>query len=186
MALPAKQLTLELVPHCTSVTRDGWTSDDDLRPLAELGRRQATALVAAIGTEVDGIFSSPAVRCRQTVEPLAATLGLPVQDLAGLYEAADFGEPAAGREGFSDLMVRAIGGAWAAGRMLGAVTVMMDACPGGRTVAASHGDVIPVLLATLSSAFAVPTPGPVDRGGWYTLHFGPGGLAVTPHNAVPV
>ena len=83
-------------------------------------------------------------------------------------------------------MVRAIGGAWAAGRMLGAVTVMMDACPGGRTVAASHGDIIPVLLATLSSAFAVPTPGPVDRGGWYTLHFGRGGLAVTPHNAVPV
>jgi hypothetical protein len=55
MALPATQLTLELVPHCTSVTREGWTGSHDVRPLAELGLRQAAALVAAIGTDVDGI-----------------------------------------------------------------------------------------------------------------------------------
>lgn len=186
MALPAARLTVELVPHCTSVTRDGWTGDHDVRPLAELGLRQAAALAAAIGTDVDGIYSSPTARCRQTVGPLAAAAGLPVHDLAELYEAGDFGEPAAGTTGVPDFIVRALGGAWAAGRMLRAVAVMMDAHPGGRTVAASHGDVIPVLLAALSSAFGIPLPRHVGRGGWYTLRFAPGDLAITAHDPVLV
>jgi 8-oxo-dGTP diphosphatase len=185
MALPAARLTIELVPHCTSVVRDGWTGSHDVRPLAELGMRQAAALVAAIGTDVDGIYSSPAARCRQTVGPLAAAARLPVQDLAELYEAGDFGQPAAGTPRVPDLMVRAVGGAWAAGRMLRAVAMMMDAHPGGRAVAASHGDVIPVLLAALGSAFAIPRPGHVGRGGWYTLQFAPRDLVITAHDPVP-
>jgi broad specificity phosphatase PhoE len=148
--------------------------------------RQAAALVAVIGSGVDGIYSSPALRCRQTVGPLAAAAGLPVHDLAELYEAGDFGEPAAGADQVPDLMTWAFGGAWAAGRMLRAVTLMMDAHPRGRAAAASHGDVIPALLATLSSAFAIPLPRGVGRGGWYTLQFAPGGLTVTPHDPVPV
>jgi broad specificity phosphatase PhoE len=106
-----------------------------------------------------------------------------VRDLAGLYEAGDFGEPAAGQ--VPELMARALGGAWAAGRMLRAVTLMMDAHPCGRAVAASHGDVIPVLLATLSSAFGISRPRHVGRGGWYTLQFASGGLTITPHDPVP-
>jgi broad specificity phosphatase PhoE len=70
--------------------------------------------------------------------------------------------------------------------MLRAVTLMMDDHPGGRAAAASHGDVIPAMLAALSSAFAIPRPRHVGRGGWYTLRFSPGGLAVTPHDPVPV
>lgn len=186
MALPAARLTVELVPHCTSVMRDGWTGDHDVRPLAELGLRQAAALADAIGTDVDGIYSSPTARCRQTVGPLAASAGLPVHDLAELYEAGDFGEPAAGATGAPDFIVRALGGAWAAGRMLRAVAVMMDAHPGGRTAAASHGDVIPVLLMALSSAFGIPQPRLLGRGGWYTLRFAPGDLDITAHDPVMV
>jgi 8-oxo-dGTP diphosphatase len=96
MVLPAMQLTIELIPHCTSVTREGWVGSHDVRPLAELGMRQAAALAAVIGSDVDGIYSSPTARCRQTVGPLAAAAGLPVHDLAELYEAGDFGEPTAG------------------------------------------------------------------------------------------
>lgn len=177
-------LAVELVPHCTSVPRDGWAGNHDVRPLAELGLRQAAALVAAIGIDVDGIYSSPTARCRQTVSPLAAAAGLPVHDLAELYEAGDFGEPAAATQGAPDLMVRAIGGAWAAGRMLRAVRVMMDAHPRGRVVAASHGDVIPVVVAALSSAFGIPWPRHVDRGGWYTLQFAISDFAITPHDPV--
>ena len=187
MALPAaRQLTLELVPHCTSVARDGWVGTHDVRPLAEAGLRQAEALVAAIGADVDGIYSSPTARCRQTVGPLAAAVALPVSDLAELYEAWDFGEPAAGVGEIPDLMVRALGGAWAAGRMLRAVAIMMDAHPGGRVVAASHGDVVPVLLAALGGAFGPSRPRHVGRGGWYTLRFAAGELAVTEHDPVPL
>lgn len=186
MALPAAELTVELVPHCASVARDGWTGSHDVRPLSELGLRQAAALVAPIGPDVDGIYSSPTTRCRQTVEPLATAVGLPVRELAELYEADDFAEPAAGTQGMSDLMVRALGGAWAAGRMLRAVAVMMEAHPGGRAVAASHGDVIPALFAALSSAFDVASPRHVGRGGWYTLRFATDGLAITPHDAISI
>lgn len=186
MAMPAAEVTIELVPHCTSVARDGWTGSHDVRPLAELGSRQAAALAEAIGTGIDGIYSSPAVRCRQTVGPLAAAAGLPVHDLAELYEAGDFGEPAAGTPGVPDVMVRAAGGAWAAGRMLRAVSVITGAHPGGRVVAASHGDVIPVLLAALSGRYGIPWPRWAGRGGWYTLQFAAGGLAVARHDPVPV
>jgi broad specificity phosphatase PhoE len=184
MALPGAQaLTVELIPHCTSVVRDGWIGSHDVRPLAELGQQQAQALVAAIGGTVDGVYSSPTARCRQTVGPLAAAVGLPVRDLAELYEAWDFGE-LAGVDELPDLMVRALGGAWAAGRMLRAVAIMTDAHPGGRVAAASHGDTVPVLLAALASAFGLPRPRHVGRGGWYTLQFVSGNLAITAHDPV--
>lgn len=187
MTLPGAQaLTVELIPHCTSVVRDGWVGSHDVRPLAELGARQAEALVAAIGGNVDGVYSSPTARCRQTVGPLAAAVGLPVNDLAELYEAGDFGEPAAGIDEIPDLMVRALGGAWAAGRMLRAVAIMMDAHPGGRVVAASHGDVVPVLLAALASAAGLPRPRHVGRGGWHTLAFAGDDAAITAHDPVPL
>jgi 8-oxo-dGTP diphosphatase len=187
MALPAaQQLTIELIPHCTSVARGGWVGSHDVRPLAELGVRQAEALVAAIGGNLDGVYSSPTARCRQTVGPLATAVGLPVQDLAELYEANDFREPAAGVDEIPELMVHALGGAWAAGRMLRAVAIMMDAHPGGRVAAASHGDVVPVLLAALASAAGMPRPRHVGRGGWYTLQFAAGDLAITAHDPVPL
>jgi broad specificity phosphatase PhoE len=109
-----------------------------------------------------------------------------VIDLVELYEAGDFGEPAAGVDEIPDLMVRALGGAWAAGPMLRAVALLMDAYPGGRVVAASHGDTIPVLLATLASAAGMSRPRHVGRGGWYTLRFAPGDLAITSHDPVPL
>jgi broad specificity phosphatase PhoE len=96
------------------------------------------ALVDAIGTDLTAVYSSPAARCRQTVGPLAAAAGLPVHDLGELYEAGDFGQPAAGTPQV-------------------------------------------VLLSALSSAFAIAWPPWVGRGGWYTLRFTPGELAVTPH-----
>lgn len=43
-SVPTTQLTIELIPHCTSVPRDGWTASHDVRPLAELAMRQAEAL----------------------------------------------------------------------------------------------------------------------------------------------
>jgi broad specificity phosphatase PhoE len=83
MVLPATRFIVELVPHYTSVAREGWAGSHDVRSLAEPGMRQAEALVAVIGADVDGVYSSPTVRCRQTVGPLAAAAGLPVRGLVG-------------------------------------------------------------------------------------------------------
>jgi 8-oxo-dGTP diphosphatase len=83
-------------------------------------------------------------------------------------------------------MGRALGGAWAAGRMLRAVALMMDAHPGGRAVAASHGDVVPMLLAALAGASGMPRPRHVGRGGWYTLQFASGDLAIISDDPVAV
>jgi phosphohistidine phosphatase SixA len=61
--------------------------DDHLRPLDKRGRRQAEKLVDALAAyEVRHILTSPYVRCRQTVEPLAAALGLPVDERPELAE----------------------------------------------------------------------------------------------------
>jgi 8-oxo-(d)GTP phosphatase len=61
--------------------------DDHLRPLDERGRRQADRLPDVLtGYDVRRVLTSPYVRCRQTVEPLAGSLGLPVEERPELAE----------------------------------------------------------------------------------------------------
>lgn len=56
------------------------------------GRRQADALAAALGPlRLEGIYSSPLERARETAQALAAPTGATVQELAGLVE-LDYGE----------------------------------------------------------------------------------------------
>jgi 8-oxo-(d)GTP phosphatase len=82
-------VTLLLVRHADAGHRDEWEGDDCLRPVDERGRRQADGLVATLARfRPERILSSPAVRCTQTVEPLAATLGLPVEETEELAEGA--------------------------------------------------------------------------------------------------
>ncbi|PZG17646.1 histidine phosphatase family protein [Nonomuraea aridisoli] len=180
--MPIPDLTLELVPHCESVPRQGWEGDHDVRPLSELGRRQAEALVPAVGPQVDAIFSSPARRCRETVEPLARATGLPIECLETLAESDGFREPAEWVTGVYAPVAGAIGGAWSAGRMAHALTSMARRHPGGRVVASSHGDVIPALLAMLCGCTGTPLPAVVDRGGRYTVRLDHGTTTVTSHH----
>ena len=56
-------------------------------PLSELGRRQAAALAEVCrGWGGEAIFCSPLRRARETAEPIAAALALPVRDEPGLIE----------------------------------------------------------------------------------------------------
>jgi len=49
--------------------------------LSQRGLLQAASLVGTLAADpVDAVWSSPAIRCRQTVEPLAAARGLAVHD----------------------------------------------------------------------------------------------------------
>ncbi|MBO0874279.1 MAG: histidine phosphatase family protein, partial [Pseudonocardia sp.] len=63
--------------------------------LTALGHAQAAAVAAGIGTldgadQVSAVLSSPLRRARQTADPVAAALGLPVSDHDALVE-TDFG-----------------------------------------------------------------------------------------------
>ena len=113
-------MSLLLVRHADAVSRNGWPADDRLRPLTEKGFDQARALVDLLGGHrVEVILSSPAVRCVQSVEPLATALGLEVVEDRSLGE----------------------------GMPLGPVRRLADRLD--RAVLCSHGDLIPDLIDEL-------------------------------------
>lgn len=84
-------MTLLLLRHATAGHRRRGVSaaEDRLRPLDARGRRQADALPDVYaGFGIERVLTSPYVRCRQSVEPLARALGLPVEDRDELAEGA--------------------------------------------------------------------------------------------------
>jgi 8-oxo-(d)GTP phosphatase len=112
-------VTLLLLRHGTAGHRAPGDDDDHLRPLDERGRRQAEAyrgLYAGYG--VERVLTSPYVRCRQSVEPLADALGLPVEERAELAEGVTRAEP------------------WA----------LVAELEGTTAVLCSHGDILDMLL----------------------------------------
>jgi len=73
-------VTSILLRHAAAGDRDHWDGDDFHRPLDARGRRESEALVEVLRPfGVRRVISSPYVRCVQTVEPLAAALGLPLE-----------------------------------------------------------------------------------------------------------
>jgi phosphohistidine phosphatase SixA len=112
-------MTLLLLRHATAGHRRPGDDDDHLRPLDERGRRQAEAYPGLFAPfAVERVLTSPYVRCRQSVEPLAASLGLPVEERAELAEGVGRDEP------------------WGLVAELGATTAVL----------CSHGDVLDLLL----------------------------------------
>ncbi len=112
-------MALLLLRHATAGHRRPGHADDHLRPLDERGRRQAAALAAQYsGFGVERVLTSPYIRCRQSVEPLAALLGLPVEERRELAEGATKAETQA---------------------LVGEVA-------GSTAVLCSHGDILAALL----------------------------------------
>jgi phosphohistidine phosphatase SixA len=82
-------VTSILLRHAAAGHRRDFEHGDHLRPLDPRGRRQAEDLVELLRPfGVRRILSSPYVRCVQTVEPLAATLGLELEEDDRLEEGA--------------------------------------------------------------------------------------------------
>jgi phosphohistidine phosphatase SixA len=70
-----------LVRHAHAGDKKLWTLPDHLRPLSVHGRRQAEGLVETLaGLPTTRLLSSPFLRCQQTLLPLAARLGVRVED----------------------------------------------------------------------------------------------------------
>jgi broad specificity phosphatase PhoE len=79
--------TFYVVRHAKAGSRSNWPEDDRLRPLGKKGKLQAEALVSVLEPfEISAIFSSPFLRCVQTVEPLARARKLPVKETKTLAE----------------------------------------------------------------------------------------------------
>jgi broad specificity phosphatase PhoE len=68
-----------LLRHAHAGNKRTWSGPDDRRPLSATGRREAAGLVILLHDRpIATILSSPALRCEQTVRPLAERRGLPV------------------------------------------------------------------------------------------------------------
>lgn len=69
-----------MIRHASAGDREEWGGDDRLRPLDAKGFAQAARLAEVLdGYDISSVLSSPALRCVQTVEPLAHERGLEVQ-----------------------------------------------------------------------------------------------------------
>jgi len=118
--------TLCLVRHAKAGSRERWTEDDRDRPLTARGHKQAQLLAEYILGHVGGpsrILSSPAVRCRETLAPLAGESGLGIAEADWLDE----GSPA--EEAFDRLRTLTLELDGASG----------TGCP---VTACTHGDVL--------------------------------------------
>lgn len=167
----AGKLTIELVAHMDAGDRRKWTGDQDVRPLSGLGRRQAVRMAEALAVApFDALYSSPALRCRQTLEPLAARFGLSIVELPELRETFGFQPPAGWADHLPAAMQAPLGGAYGVGRAAAALRLIRAVIPRGRVAVCSHGDVVPALVAFLAGAHRLTLPPPHNRrGGWYTV-----------------
>lgn len=135
---------VELVRHAKAQSRERWWGKPDReRPLTEAGWEQSRTLarqLAAAGPVVR-LYSSPSTRCTQTLEPLAAALGLDVVADDALGEAMTVPVVDGG-----DAWVVS---AWLGGRAIAFLDRVVAEHPRGHVVACSHGDVVPALMAVL-------------------------------------
>jgi len=81
--------TLFFIRHAKAGNRMRWEGNDRERPLTKSGRKQAEELVSLLGANpITAVWSSPYLRCVQTVEPIAKDRKLKVQETRHLAEGA--------------------------------------------------------------------------------------------------
>jgi phosphohistidine phosphatase SixA len=117
---------LVLARHGHAGRKDQWSGDDGARPLDARGRRQASHLAKVL--EPLGpirLISSPALRCTETLDPLARQTGISVELDDALVPDAD---------------QRAV---------LDLITSLSTADAPSGTVVCSHGEVLGSLLVSL-------------------------------------
>ena len=125
-----------LVRHSEAGARGRWVGPDRGRPLSEAGRRQAARLVEVFAERpVARLLASPYVRCVQTLEPLAAARGLPIEECEELAE------------GMSWTLVEKLAIEWE---------------PDGPLVMCTHGDVLRGLIEDLDERGVALHESPLD------------------------
>lgn len=125
-------MSIFLIRHASAGRRQPHVSDID-RPLDERGLEQANRVAEALdGIDLQLVLTSPALRCRQTVEPLAKVHGIDIEETDDLWE----------------------------GQSANPALALANRMASARTTAAlcSHGDILPALLDTLAR-MGVPLDG---------------------------
>lgn len=146
-------LTIDLVRHMKARNRRKWDEEDGLRPLNKLGLRQAEFQAEAMlaGDRIDAVYASPALRCRQSAQPLADHLGIEVMLEPLLAETVQFG-------------------GWFGSENPLLALLQARHADGGRVVAFSHADTIPAFLNALPGAEGETPPSLLSGfGGWYRV-----------------
>lgn len=78
-ALPVPDSVIVLVRHAKAGKRSEWRGDDRLRPLDEAGHQQSLHLAGFLRCFApQRVIAADLLRCKQTVEPLAGSLGTEV------------------------------------------------------------------------------------------------------------
>lgn len=152
-ALPADLNTVILVRHAHAGQRDAFAGADAKRPLDRKGRKQAKLLgevLTAFGPAA--VAAAPLTRCRQTVQPLATALRVPVTDEPSMSEIEYQHDPAAARRRVVELA--------------------RSAGDGGPTVLCSQGGVIPGVIKSLAARSDLPLPTvATPKGTYWVLSF---------------
>jgi 8-oxo-dGTP diphosphatase len=111
-----------LVRHAKAGERRVWEGDDEARPLSKHGWRQSEAIAERLAKKgTTSLYSSPYVRCMQTLQPLGQRLGVEIDTERRLSE----GEP------FEPVL-----------ELLGEVATGAVLC--------SHGDIVPAVIQALA------------------------------------
>lgn len=141
-------MKIHLIRHAHAGSRSAWDKADHKRPLSERGQGQARAIAAALADAgIDTLWTSPSVRCQQTLAPMAKELGLEVE-VVDVFDEGHDGPPA--------------------------LDALLAAAAKGKTVAVcSHGDVIPSVVATATRRGAdLEGPRAISKGGRYVCTVG--------------
>jgi 8-oxo-dGTP pyrophosphatase MutT (NUDIX family) len=145
--LPPVTAVTVLIRHARAGKRKEFTGDDALRPVDERGRAESETIATAAQTLApERLVAATPLRCRQTLEPLADRLDLPIVSDSAFAETSGTDETPA--------------------RIKTAAARLIDLRSGPRTVICSQGKVIPGLLALLEGA-EDPAPYKTPKGeGW--------------------
>ena len=124
-----------LIRHARAKNRLKWSDPDHLRPLTKAGLEQASALPGLYdGQPFTRLFSSPYLRCVQTLEPLAVDRRLQLEVADELAEGAPIGA---------------------------ALELMLSVSSAGPAAFCTHADVMMDSIEELFAA-AVPLDGPLE------------------------
>jgi 8-oxo-(d)GTP phosphatase len=87
--------TILLMRHAKAANRYRWEGPDDERPLTRRGLDQARLIAGHVsdhgGRQPSRMLSSPSLRCRQTLEPLAPAASLEIVEVEWLQEGSEAG-----------------------------------------------------------------------------------------------